>query len=148
MTIAAVSHVASHSAASQVIPSGKSDHEQQILLLLVLATVIVFIQTDKSGKQQSGVQYAALGVVGFFLLVLSQFWPSVALTFTILFVTSIILNSPNGVPVVGKLAAKAGVPGSGVVQNPAPLPKTGVNQPATPSNPIRLAPGNQGVKEQ
>jgi hypothetical protein len=140
MTIAAVSHVASHGAATQVVPQGKSDHEQQILLLLILAAVIVFIQTDKSGKAQNGVQYAALGVVGFFLLVLSQFWPSVALTFTILFVASIILNSPNGVPVVNSLG-KAGAPGSGVVLNPSPLPTSGPNQPATPQDqPVIVSP--------
>ena len=104
MTIAAASHVAAHGAAgagSQVIPSGNTSEEQQILLLLVLAAVIIFIQHDKSGTTQNGTQYAALGVVGFLLLVLAQFWAELALTFTILFVVSIILNSPNGIPVIG-----------------------------------------------
>jgi hypothetical protein len=88
-------------AASQVIPQGKSNAEQQILLLLILAAVVIFIQTDKSGKQQSGTQYAALGVVGFILLVIAQFWAGFALGMTVLFVVSIILNSPDGIPVIG-----------------------------------------------
>jgi ABC-type proline/glycine betaine transport system permease subunit len=143
MTIAAVGHAASHGAATQVIPQGKSDHEQQILLLLVLATVIVFIQHDASGKAQDGTQYAALGIVGFFLLVLTQFWPSVALTLTILFVISIILNSPNGVPLVSKVASSTS-PASTV----APLPSSGPNQPATPSDPVRIVSPLTPVKEQ
>lgn len=103
MTIAAAGHAAAHGAAGaagQVVPSGKSDTEQQILLLLILAGVIIFIQSERSGKGLNGVQFAALGVVGFFLLVLSQFWAEAALTFTILFVVSIILNSPKGIPLV------------------------------------------------
>lgn len=104
MTIAAVGHAASHGAASQVVPQGKSNQEQQILLLLVLAAVVIFIQADRTNKPQNGAQYAALGVVGFILLVLAQFWAEAALAMTILFVVSIILNSPNGIPVVGKIS--------------------------------------------
>jgi hypothetical protein len=104
----AAAHTASHGAASQVVPTGKTDKEQQILLLLVLAGVIIFIQHDVSGKPQDGTQYAALGVVGFILLVLSQFWPEVALTFTVLFVVAVVLNSPNGVPLISKATSQNG----------------------------------------
>jgi hypothetical protein len=97
----AVRAATSHGAASQIVPSGKSDQEQQILLLLIASGVIIFIQHENSGKPQQGTQYAALGVVGFVLLFLAQFWPEVALTFTVLFVVSIVLNSPNGVPLIG-----------------------------------------------
>lgn len=76
-------------------------NETSIILLLVLAGVVIFIQHDRSGKAQSGTQFAALGVVGFILLVLANFVPSLALVFTVLFVVSIVLNSPNGIPVIG-----------------------------------------------
>lgn len=105
MTVAAVSHVASHGAASTVVPQGKSDQEMQILLLLVFCGAIIFIQHDKDGKPQDGAQYAALGVVGFLLLFLAQFWPELALTFTILFVVAVVLNSPNGVPLISSSTA-------------------------------------------
>lgn len=105
MTIAAVGsaagHAATHGAASQVVPSGKSNVEQQMLLLLILCGIIIFIQSERSGKGLNGVQFAALGVVGFFLLVLAQFWAEVAFAFTILFTVSIVLNSPNGIPLIG-----------------------------------------------
>jgi hypothetical protein len=129
MAMAMVGHAASHGAASQVIPQGHSDQEQQILLLLVLAAVIIFIQTENSSKALDGQQFAALGVVGFILLVLAQFWPEVALTFTVLFVLSIILNSPNGVPVIGgsTAAGSGNVSYSGIpnVTNPTTPASTG-----------------------
>jgi hypothetical protein len=125
MTIAAVSHVASHGAASKVVPSGGSDDEQYILLLLVLCSVIVFIQHDASGKPQDGNQFAAIGVVGFLLLVLSQFIPELALTFTILFTVAIILNSPKGVPLISS-ATSASV-GSGGSSGPTATGSVTVN---------------------
>jgi hypothetical protein len=104
----------------------------QIVMLLVLAGVIIFIQHDKSGKPQSGVQFAALGVVGFVLLVLAQFWPGVAFTFTILFVVAVILNSPNGIPIVGAniVPSKPGQTGFG-----AAAPGVTVNQATGQANP-------------
>lgn len=129
MTIAAASHVATHGAASQVVPSGNTSEEQQILLLLVLAAVIIFIQHDKSGNPQSGSQYAALGVVGFILLVLAQFWAELALTFTILFVVSIILNSPNGIPVIG--GSSTPTPAAGTPNQPG---ETGFGAAEVPVN--------------
>lgn len=128
MTMAAVGHVASHAAtsgaASQVVPSGKSDTEQQILLLLILAGVIIFIQSERSGKGLDGVQFAALGVVGFFLLVLAQFWAEVAFAFTILFVVSIILNSPKGIPLIGKGSGSQGTKFSLNPNEPVTQPTT------------------------
>lgn len=118
MTIAAASHIATHGAASQVIPAGQSDKEQQILLLLILAGVIIFIQHDNSGKAQDGTQYAALGVVGFILLVLAQFWPDIAFTFTVLFVVAVVLNSPNGIPVIGKATQGAASTTASTSSNP------------------------------
>lgn len=129
MTIAAAGHAASHGAAGavgQVVPGGESQTEQQILLLLILAGVIIFIQSERSGKGLNGVQFAALGVVGFFLLVLSQFWPEVAFSFTLLFLLSIILNSPKGIPLVPGAVGGSSEPASSVVQN---APYTGtINQ--------------------
>lgn len=111
---------------------GGSDHEMQIILLLVLAGVIIFIQHDKSGQPQSGVQFAALGVVGFVLLVLASFWPDVAFLFTILFVVTVILNSPNGIPIVGQniVPNKPGEIGFGAV-----APGVTVNQATGQANP-------------
>lgn len=111
---------------------GGSDHEIQIVLLLVLAGVIIFIQHDKSGQAQSGVQFAALGVVGFVLLVIASFWPDVAFLFTILFVVAVILNSPNGIPIVGQniVPNKPGEVGFG-----AAAPGTTVNQATGQANP-------------
>lgn len=151
MTIAAAGHAAAHGAAGaagQVVPSGKSDTEQQILLLLILAGVIIFIQSERSGKGLSGVQFAALGVVGFFLLVLSQFWSEAALTFTILFVVSIILNSPKGIPLVpGSVGGSAG--GSSLASqlagNPTPASATVQNAPYT--GPINQQGLGQGTSE-
>jgi hypothetical protein len=97
---AAVKTVATKSGAAQVTPKLQSDKEQQIMLLLILAGVIIFVQKQRSGKGQDGVQYAALGVVGFVLLMLANFWPDVAFLFTLLFVTAVILNSPKGIPFI------------------------------------------------
>lgn len=107
MTMAAARVAASHGAASQVIPQGSSDKEQQLLLLLIVAGIIIFIQHEKSGQPQQGTQYAALGVVGFGLLFLANFWPDGAFMFGLLFVLAILLNSPNGIPVVGGSSSSA-----------------------------------------
>lgn len=103
----AASHATTHTAASQVVPSGNSNKEQQILLMMILAAVIIFIQHDSSGQKQDGTQYAALGVVGFILLVIAQFWAEFAFGFAVLFLLSVILNSPNGIPLVSKASTQA-----------------------------------------
>jgi len=81
------------------------------MLLLILAGVIIFIQKERSGKGQDGRQYAALGVVGFILLMLANFWPDMAFLFTLLFVTAVILNSPNGVPFITQKSLPTGPTG-------------------------------------
>jgi hypothetical protein len=98
---AAGAHFAGQGVAAGM-PNGELNNNQSeyILLLLILCAVIVFIQHDRTGEPQSGTQYAAIGVVGFVLLVLAQFWPELAFTFTVLFFVSIVLNSPNGVPLI------------------------------------------------
>lgn len=109
-----------------------SNHEMQIVMLLIVAGVIIFIQHNNSGKEQNGVQYAALGVVGFVLLVLAQFWPDLAFAFTILFVLAVILNSPNGIPIVGQnvVPSQPGQVGFG-----AAAPGVTVNQVTGQANP-------------
>jgi hypothetical protein len=123
--------------------SGGSGNEQQILLLLVLAGVIIFIQHDASGKAQQGTQFAALGVVGFILLVIAQFSPEIAMAFTVLFVVAVVLNSPNGVPLVSKATSYAA--GSGNVDPNAVAPLSPA-QVSVNTQPI-IVPGSQtGLK--
>lgn len=88
------------------------NHEMQIVLMLVLAAVIIFIQHDSTGKPQDGIQYTAIGVVGFALLILAQFAPDIAFAFTILFLVAVILNSPNGVPLLSKAKSASSSSGS------------------------------------
>jgi hypothetical protein len=98
----AATHAAGHAAASGLGtgPSGMGDNGELIIVLMVISTGLVFIDHDRSGKPQSGNQYIAIGVVGFFLLLLSNFWPEMALAMAALFTVSIVLNTPNGVPFI------------------------------------------------
>lgn len=101
MTIAAASKVGAHVAGSQFAnaPSGMGgDYNGEILLLLISTGGIIFIDHARQGQPQPGDQYAALGITGFILLFLGQFWPEVAFAFTLLILISVILNSPNGIP--------------------------------------------------
>ena len=99
MVMGAVSHVGASQLAGA--PSGMGgDYNGEILLLLVSSAGIVFIDHARSGQPQPGNQYAALGIVGFVLLFLGQFWPEIAFSFTVLIFVSIIFNSPNGLPFI------------------------------------------------
>lgn len=99
----AAGHIVSHQAASSVAnaPSGlNANQNQHILLMMVASGAIIFIDHARSGEPQTGNQYAALGVVGFALLFLGEFWPEMAFGISILILLSIILNSPRGLPFV------------------------------------------------
>lgn len=101
MVIAAGGKAAAHIGASQFAnaPSGMGgDYNGEILLLLISTGGIIFIDHARSGSGQPGDQYAALGITGFILLFIGQFWPEIAFAFALLILISVILNSPNGIP--------------------------------------------------
>ena len=103
MAMAAASHVAGHQALSSFgsAPSGlEAGNNQEIMLLMVASAAMIFIDHDRSGQPQNGNQYLALGIVGFVLLFLGEFWPEFAFGFAVLIFVSIILNSPKGLPFV------------------------------------------------
>lgn len=74
--------------------------KQYIVMLLAGSAVLIFVQHVRSGKAQDGKQFIAIGVVGFMLLFLAEFAPEIAFGFAALFFLIILLNSPNGIPVV------------------------------------------------
>lgn len=78
----------------------------KIVLILAVSAAVVFIQHVRSGQGQDGEQYIAIGVVGFILLIIGEFAPDVAFALALLFLVAILLNSPNGVPVVAGAASK------------------------------------------
>lgn len=81
----------------------------KVVLVLVVSAAVVFIQHQRSGQGQSGEQFIAIGVVGFILLLIGEFAPDVAFAMALLFLVGILLNSPNGVPVLaGTKTAKKG----------------------------------------
>lgn len=103
MAIAAGGHVAAHQAVSSFgsAPSGISaGSNEQILLLMAASAAMIFIDKDRSGEGQDGTQYLALGIVGFVLLFIGEFWPEGAFGMALLIFISIILNSPRGLPFV------------------------------------------------
>lgn len=53
------------------------------------------------------VQYIALAVVGAVLLFVGTFAPSLATAFAALFGISILLNSPNGIPIISNKSSTA-----------------------------------------
>lgn len=148
MALSAVGHVA----ASQIgsAPSGMGgDYNGEILMLLVSSAGIIFIDHARSGQPQPGDQYAALGITGFILLFLGQFWPEVAFAFTVLILVSIILNSPNGIPFIGKNSGGNSTGINPTLQGTGEAPGinavggstsgTGVQGPVTPSHPLNPA---------
>lgn len=109
MAIAAVGKAGAHIAGSQFAgaPGGMGgDYNGEILLLLISTGGVIFIDHARTGQGQPGDQYAALGITGFVLLFLGQFWPEVAFAFTLLIFISVILNSPNGIPFINSSAPK------------------------------------------
>lgn len=109
MPVPAASTIATHQAASSIAgaPSGVSTSETKaILLLMTMSAVVIFVQNARTGKPQSAEQFIAVGVVGFILLMLGNVSPPLGLSFAILFFVAIVLNSPNGVPLVAATAKK------------------------------------------
>lgn len=105
MALAAAGKAGAHIGASQFAnaPSGMGgDYNGEILLLLISTGGIIFIDHARSGQGQPGDQYAALGITGFILLFLGQFWPEVAFAFALLIMISVVLNSPNGIPFISR----------------------------------------------
>lgn len=84
------------------------NNKEAIILLMTASAVIIFVQHARSGQSQDGNQYVAIAVVGFFLLLLASFLPEIAFAFALLFTLGVVLNSPNGVPLLPKDAAKKG----------------------------------------
>src|ERR1035438_3893574 len=83
------------------ISIGKGTGEKtHVILLLLGSAVIIFVENAKDGKPQDGNQYIAIGVVGFILLFLAEWLPALAFAFALLFFVAVILNSPNGIPVI------------------------------------------------
>lgn len=115
--MAAVTHVAASSITKA--PAGMGgDYNGEIIMLLVSSAGIIFIDHAKNGQPQPGNQYAALGIVGFVLLFLGQFWPELSFAFTVLIFVSIIFNAPNGLPFIG---ANSGTnAGTGAVETTNP----------------------------
>ena len=95
--VAAVGHTASHAGTSELYGGSVST---QIVLLLLGSSVIIFVQNARMGRPQNGDQYIAIGIVGFILLFVSEFWPAIAFGFATLFFVAVLLNSPNGIPVI------------------------------------------------
>ena len=95
---AAAGHTGAHAVSSEYVGG---DVSTQIVLLLLGSGVVIFVQNARNGKAQDGGQYIAIGVVGFMLLFLSEFVPEIAFAFTILFFVAVLLNSPNGIPLIG-----------------------------------------------
>jgi hypothetical protein len=89
-------------ARSALNPEGSfmGNNKELIILIMAGSAVLVFVQNTRRGQPQDGRQYVAIGVVGFFLLFFAEFAPSLAFAFALLFGLSVILNSPNGVPIV------------------------------------------------
>lgn len=106
MTVAAVTKVGAHAAAAGAPTSG-GDNDELIMIMLVISAGLIFIDHDRSGKPQDGNQFIALGIVGFFLLVLDRFWSELAIALAALFTVSIILNTPNGIPFVSSSTSTA-----------------------------------------
>jgi hypothetical protein len=82
------------------------NNKELIIVLLAGSAVLVFVQHARSGQGQNGTQYIAIGVVGFMLLFLAEFAPEIAFGLAVLFFVGIMLNSPNGVPVIGSATKK------------------------------------------
>ena len=95
---AAAGHTAAHAGSSELYGG---DVSTQIVLLLLGSGVVIFVQNARNGKAQDGSQYIAIGVVGFMLLFLSEFVPEIAFAFAALFFVAVLLNSPNGIPLIG-----------------------------------------------
>src|SRR5450830_691559 len=85
------------------IASGGSMNTQ-ILLMMTGSAVVIFVQNAKKGNPQQGDQFIAIGIVGFVLLFIAAFWPEIGFGFAILFYVSVLLNSPNGIPVIAPSA--------------------------------------------
>lgn len=86
--------------------AGGGSMNTQILLMMTGSAVVIFVQNAKKGTPQQGDQFIAIGIVGFVLLFIASFWPEVAFGFAILFFVSVILNSPNGIPVIAPSTSK------------------------------------------
>lgn len=138
MTMAAAGMVAKHGATSAATSAfGGGDNEELIIVMMVVSAGLIFIDHDRSGKAQDGNQYVALGIVGFFLLVLDKFWPELALAFAGLFTVSIILNTPNGIPFI---------PSSTAPGTPNQPGETGYGAAITPVNSSGQAVGSYNQK--
>lgn len=145
MVMAAATHVGVSSFTKA--PSGMGgDYNGEILMLLVSSAGIIFIDHARSGQPQPGNQYAALGIVGFVLLFLGQFWPEIAFAFTVLIFVSIIFNAPNGLPFISSAntgnstginpTAQGSTETSGINAVGGSTSGTGVQGPTTPSHPL------------
>jgi hypothetical protein len=102
MAMTAATHVAASQVPGTPTPPniGGGAYNGEILLLLVSSAGIIFIDSVREGKGLEGQQFIALGVAGFILLFLGQFFPEIAFAFTLLFFVGVLLNSPNGIPFV------------------------------------------------
>jgi hypothetical protein len=102
MVMTAGTHIAASQVPGTPTPPniGGGAYNGEILLLLVSSAGIIFIDSVREGKGLEGQQFIALGVAGFVLLFLGQFFPEIAFAFTLLFFVGVLLNSPNGIPFV------------------------------------------------
>jgi hypothetical protein len=71
-----------------------------VLTLMLGSAVVIFVSNARNGKPQDGGQYIAIGIVGFILLFLAEFAEDLANAFALLFFIGVILNSPNGIPII------------------------------------------------
>ena len=110
MAAAAGVHTAAHATSSEIVGG---DVSTQIVLLLMGSGVIIFVQNARNGKPQNGGQYIAIGVVGFILLFMSEFIPEIAFAFASLFFVAVLLNSPNGIPVIDSKGGNAPIKKAG-----------------------------------
>lgn len=94
---AAAAHTGGHTASSTYMGDNVST---QIVLLLLASGVVIFVQHARQGEPQQGDQYIAIGIVGFIMLFMAEFIPEFAFAFTLLFFVAVLLNSPNGIPVI------------------------------------------------
>lgn len=104
LAAAAAGHTGAHAASSEIMGG---DVSTQIVLLLLGSGVVIFVQNARSGKPQNGGQYIAIGVVGFILLFMGEFIPEFAFALAALFFVSVLLNSPNGIPLIDSKGGNA-----------------------------------------
>jgi hypothetical protein len=127
MAMTAATHVAASQVPGTPTPPniGGGAYNGEILLLLVSSAGIIFIDGVRKGEGVEGQQFIALGVAGFILLFLGQFFPEIAFAFTLLFFVGVLLNSPDGIPFV----SSGGSGSSSTTSSSATAPTGGSSHP-------------------